>query len=162
MRVNDVMTRPVAYCSPETNLAAAVEILWNRDCGILPIVDARERVVGVITDRDICVALGTQNRMPSQVSAREIASGKVFSCKPEEELRKALAMMAEAKVRRLLVVDSTGKPQGILSIDDVVLRAETAGVKRDGLAPAELVSALKSVYARQLRPESHRSVTAAD
>jgi CBS domain-containing protein len=155
------MTTPLATCKPETNLAAAVEILWNQDCGILPIVDSNEKVVGVITDRDICVALGTQNRLPSQITAGEIASGRVLSCKPEDDLRKALTTMAQARVRRLLVIDAAERAQGILSIDDVILNTETTSAKRDGLAPADVVNALKSVCAGQRRREPKRNIAAA-
>lgn len=61
MRVKDVMMRTAAICSRETNLGEAVEILRNRNCGMLPVVDAEQTVIGVITDRDICIALGTRN-----------------------------------------------------------------------------------------------------
>jgi CBS domain-containing protein len=154
MRVNDVMTKSVASCGPDTKLAAAVEILWSRDCGLLPIVDADQRVLGVVTDRDICVALGTQDRVPSQVKVKEITSGRVVDCKPEEDLRKALTRMAEAKVRRLLVTDAEGRAQGILSIDDVILHTETVETKKNlELSPAEVVNSLKSVCAPRRSPD---------
>jgi CBS domain-containing protein len=150
MKVTDVMAKPPAYCSPQTNLAAAVEILWRQNCGILPIVDSKEKVVGVVTDRDICVALGTRNRLPSDMTVSEVASGKVIACKPDDDLRGALATMAEAKVRRLAVIDAAGKLQGILSIDDVVLRTETGTVKGDSeLSFADLANTLKILYASQ-------------
>src|ERR1035437_639689 len=124
MKVTDVMTKAPGYCSPQTNLAAAVEILWRQSCGVLPIVDSKEKVVGLVTDRDICVALGTRNRLPSEITVSEVASGKVVACKPDDDLRNALETMAQAKVRRLPVIDTAGTLQGILSIDDVVLRTE--------------------------------------
>ena len=58
--------RTPAYCGTDTNLGAAIEILWDRNCGILPVVDANQKVVGVVTDRDLCVALGTRNRLPGR------------------------------------------------------------------------------------------------
>jgi len=162
MRVTDVMAKPPAYCSPQTNLAAAVEILWRQNCGILPIVDSKEKVVGLITDRDICVALGTRNRLASDMTVSEVASGKVIACKPEDDLRGALATMAQAKVRRLPVIDAGGKLQGILSIDDVVLRTETGTLKKDSeLSFEDIVSTLKSVYApKPLRAEQQKASAA--
>ena len=146
MKVTDVMAKPPAYCSPQTNLAAAVEILWRQNCGILPIVDSKEKVVGLITDRDICVALGTRNRLPSDMTVSEVASGKVIACKPDDDLRDALATMAQAKVRRLPVIDAAGKLEGILSIDDVVLRTETGALKKNSeLSFEDVVNTLKSV-----------------
>ena len=162
MYVRDIMTKPVATCSPETNLAAAVEILWNRDCGALPIVDSEHKVVGVITDRDICIALGTRNCLPSQITAADISSGQIVICKAGEDLRNALAMMAEARVRRLVVIDSEGKPEGILSIDDVVRRFETGSFKKDsGLSPIDFVNFLRRVYAPQRNLEIKHSIAAA-
>jgi CBS domain-containing protein len=148
MKVIDVMAKPPAYCSPQTNLAAAVEILWRQNCGILPIVDSEEKVVGLVTDRDICVALGTRNRLPSDLTVSEVASGKVIACKPDDDVRGALATMAQAKVRRLPVIDAAGKLQGLLSIDDVVLCTETGTRPRDSeLSFEDLANTLRILYA---------------
>ena len=162
MKVTDVMAKPPAYCSPQTNLGSAVEILWRQNCGILPIVDSKEEVVGLVTDRDICVALGTRNRLPSELTVSEVTSGKVVACKPDDDLRAALATMAQAKVRRLPVIDATGKLQGILSIDDVVLRTETGTPKGDSeLSLAELANTLKILYApRPLRAVQQKAAAA--
>jgi len=151
MKVQDVMIRTPAFCSPDTNLGAAVEILWNRNCGILPIVDPQARVVGVVTDRDLCIALGTRNRLPGDIEVSEVASGNVYSCKPEDDVHTALETMAKQKVRRLLVVNKTGTLEGILSMDDVVLHAGTGGAGRtDELSHAEIVDTLRQVYGPQL------------
>jgi CBS domain-containing protein len=161
MRVEDVMTRSPAYCSPETNLAAAAEILWNRNCGVLPIVDSSEKVVGVITDRDMCVALGTRNQLPSEVTAKEVASGRVLGCAPNDDLRSAMATMADARVRRLPVIDATGRLRGILSMDDLILHTETGGAKKASEPAAEdVVNTLKRVCAPPRREGQQRVVAA--
>jgi CBS domain-containing protein len=59
MKIKDVMAKAVVFCSPEANLSAAVEIMWNHNCGFLPGIDAQRRIVGVVTDRDIAIAVGT-------------------------------------------------------------------------------------------------------
>lgn len=162
MKVADLMTKPPAYCNPQTNLAAAAEILWNHNCGILPIVDSKEKVIGVVTDRDMCVALGTRNRLPSEVTVSEVASGKVIACTPDDDLRGALAKMAQARVRRLPVIDVSGKLQGILSMDDIVLRTEAGTLKRDSeLSFEDVVGTLKSVYAPQPLRAMQQKVAAA-
>jgi CBS domain-containing protein len=105
MYVKDVMAKAPVFCSPETNLSAAVEIMWNRNCGILPVVNAQQQVVGVITDRDIAIAVGTRNRLPAEITAGEAATRKVETCKPMDDIHTALDTMAETKVRRLVVVN---------------------------------------------------------
>jgi CBS domain-containing protein len=145
MKVQDVMVRTAACCTPETNLGAAVEILWNRNCGILPVV-ANGQVTAVVTDRDLCIALGTRNRMPGDISVGQVARGKACCCQEQDELRTALETMAEERVRRLPVINKDGVLQGILSMDDVVLHAETSSE----LSDAEIVRTLKRIYGPQL------------
>ncbi|MGA8220093.1 MAG: CBS domain-containing protein [Candidatus Acidiferrales bacterium] len=147
MKVKEVMMRTAASCSPETNLGAAVEILWNRNCGILPIVDENLKVTGVITDRDICVALGTRNRLPGEVNVSEVTTGKLFACAPDDEIRAALGKMAQAKVRRLPVVTAEGKLEGILSMDDVVMHSQASfGRAASELSHDDIVETLKQLY----------------
>ncbi len=161
MRVQDVMMRTPAFCSPETNLGAAVEILWNRNCGMLPIVDSQQKVVGVVTDRDLCVALGTRNRLPGDIRVSEVASGDIYSCRPEDDIHAALETMAKQKVRRLAVINKTGSLEGILSMDDVVLHAEAGGVGRTTELPhAEIVDTLRQVYGPQLPQVISRAIAA--
>ena len=162
MKVAEAMTKPPAYCGPETNLAAAVEILWNKNCGVLPIVDSSQQLIGVVTDRDMCIALGTRNRLPSEITVKDVTSSKIVACKPDDDLRKALAMIAEAKVRRLPVIDAAGKLQGILSMDDVVLHTQTGAIKRDvELSAEDVVNTLKSVYTPQPRDAGQQRAAAA-
>ena len=69
MLVKDLMTRNVSSCRPENNLAELAEVMWNQQRGALPILDGGGRVIGIITDRDICIALGTRNIRASDVLA---------------------------------------------------------------------------------------------
>ena len=150
MKVKDVMMATPASCDSEANLGAAVEILWNRNCGILPVVNTKGKVIGVVTDRDLCIALGTRNRLPGEVTVSQVASAKVLTCKPDDDIREAMNTMAQARVRRLPVVNAEGILEGILSMDDVVLRseAEIAG-KAPDLSFDAVVGTLKKLY----RPE---------
>jgi CBS domain-containing protein len=162
MKVKDAMMRTAASCSRETNLGAAVEILWDRNCGILPIVDAEKKVVGVVTDRDICVALGTRNRLAGDVTVGEVTSGRLFACAPEEDIRLALATMAQAKVRRLPVVTADGKLEGILSMDDVVTHSQARTGKATGeLSSDDVVETLKKLYRPDLPQVVQRATVAA-
>ena len=161
MKVAEIMTKPPASCRPQTNLAAAVEILWNHNCGILPVVDPQEQLVGLVTDRDMCVALGTRNRLPSELTVEEVTSGKIVACRPEDDVQRALETMAEAKVRRLPVVDAEGKLQGMLSMDDVVLRTDTTGIKKDsGLSSQDIINTLKRIYTPPRLAEQQKAAAA--
>jgi CBS domain-containing protein len=101
MKVMNVMVRTPATCKAQPDLGTAVEILWNRNCGILPIVNDVNEVTGVITDRDICIAVGTRSRLPGEIMVGEVATGRLFTCKPGDDVRSALETMAAHQVRRL-------------------------------------------------------------
>ncbi len=120
MKVKDVMTQSAVCCSTDTNVGAAVELLWVNNCGMLPVVGNDRRIQGVVTDRDIAIAMGTRNRLPGELTVGEIATTNVVTCKPEDEIHEALQAMAAKQVRRLPVVNNEGIPEGILSIDDVI------------------------------------------
>jgi CBS domain-containing protein len=131
MRVQDVMQEGVWYCGPETNAAAAAEIMWSNNCGCLPVVEDGKRVIGVVTDRDLFIALGTQNRRPADLPMREVMSKDPSMCSPEDDVRTALRAMAQKHAHRLPVVDRSGELRGLLSIDDVVPRARREGLSNE-------------------------------
>lgn len=122
MKVKDLMTTDVKTCTPDTTVAEAAQLMWEGDCGILPVV--RDRVVvGVVTDRDMYIALATQNTRASRLTVGAVASAKLATCAPEDDVQKALATMKHARVRRLPVVGFGGTVRGILSMNDILLAA---------------------------------------
>lgn len=146
MKVQDVMTGGVKSCGPDTNLAAAAMIMWESDCGAVPVLDDAGKVIGMITDRDICMAAATKDRGASRIAVGEVITGSVFSCRPEDDLSAALKTMRNEQVRRLPVVGDDGGLRGVLSVNDVLLRAEAAGGKKTpALSYAEVVDTLKSI-----------------
>jgi CBS domain-containing protein len=127
MRVKHVMTRDVQTCRPETNLSTAAMQMWSADCGVLPVVTIHGEVVGMITDRDICMAAATKHRDPATIRVKEVISGQVYACSPDADIHTALNLMRQKQVRRLPIINGEdGKLVGILSIDDVALKAEDA------------------------------------
>jgi CBS domain-containing protein len=132
MKVKDVMTRDVRICGINDDVSTAARTMWMRNCGALPVVAKDGSVVGIITDRDICIAAGSKNREPSRISVSEVMTRVLNSCRPEADVREALQIMREKQVRRLPVIDGKGKLCGILSLDDVALKAHVAA------KPAEL------------------------
>lgn len=151
MKVKDFMTSPVQCCGPDTNLAAAAGMMWDSDCGILPVCSREGKVIGLITDRDICMAVATKHRLASDILVWETISGKVQACSPDDEIRSALATMAKTRVRRLPVVDQEEMLAGMLSLNDLVLQAEAdAGRKGSGLSYDEVMRAMKAICGHRM------------
>ena len=151
MRVLEIMMRTPYFCHPESNLGEAAELMWKGTCGFLPVVGSEGNVVGVVTDRDICIALGTQGRPSGELTAAEVMSKKVFSCAPEDDVHVALVAMREGRVRRLPVITKEGALVGVISVDDVLLRAETTGVRKAaGVSAEEIVNAFRAINTHQL------------
>jgi CBS domain-containing protein len=154
MKVRNVMNKEVKFCPPESTVAEVAKVMAANDCGVVPIVDAQKRVVGMVTDRDICLEVGTKDRLASRVPVREIMKRKVYGCGPEEEIQAALKLMQNRKVRRLPVLDKDGRLCGILSIDDVVLYAEKArGPEAPELSEMEIVDTFKAVTRKSAKPQ---------
>ncbi len=131
MKVQDLMTEDVKACSPDTNLAAAAAQMWEGDCGILPVVVEGNTPIGVITDRDIAIAVGTRGRSPQKIRVEEVMTAKLFACTPDDDIHTALKTMRKDKVRRLPVVTDDGALKGMLSINDVVLQAQKGDKELD-------------------------------
>ena len=148
MKVNEVMTASAVTCNPQMNVAEAVQLMWERNVGMLPVVDKKGKLIGVVTDRDICIALGTRNRLAGELPIGEIAVFKVYFCKPEEDVHEALQLMSLKQVRRLPVINEEGVPVGILSMDDLVLHSEVGKLRGAcDLSSEEVTQVMKRVYA---------------
>jgi CBS domain-containing protein len=151
MKVQDIMTIDVQCCGPDTNLASAAKRMWDSDCGALPVLNVRGQVMGMITDRDICMAAATKNKPAWDITVWETVSGKVYTCNMSDDVRTALDIMKREKVRRLPVVDEDGVLQGIVAINDFVLLAEEAkGEKAPGLSYEDVVRTMKAISAHRV------------
>jgi CBS domain-containing protein len=151
MKVKDLMTKEPCYCMPETNLGSATELMWNANCGCLPVLSAEGKVSGVITDRDICMALGTRNRFAGDVTVAEVMSPKLYFCAPEDDIHQALQTLGEAKVRRLPVVGQDGSLCGVLSVDDILSHAEPKALGREPeLSTDEVIRTFRAIVPRRV------------
>lgn len=144
MKVREAMTAPALTCTPTTSLAVAARLMQEADYGTLPVVDSGGRLVGIITDRDICLAVAGSNRNAINITVHEAMTHKVFSARLDDDVHSALATMKTSRVRRLPVCDDSGHLEGIVSIEDLVLR----GLEGNGINPVELVAALRVMYVR--------------
>jgi CBS domain-containing protein len=155
MRVKEIMTKAAAFCRPGDNLAAVVAEMWDARCGALPVLDEHGFVTSMITDRDICIALGTRNRLASEIRVSDVSLPRVFTCAVEDDVRTALLTMTSQNVRRLPVVESDRKLAGILSIDNVLLHAEERSGKSSGISYHNVVDAAKTILIGRKKDHKH-------
>ena len=146
MTAREIMTAQPNTASRNTTLAAAAHLLWSSDCGILPVVDG-EKLVGVVTDRDMYIALATRDKPASQVTVGDVAAARVLACGPDDDVHVALETMPSQRVRRLPVTQDSALV-GIISLNDLVLAAGADKAVRN----EEVVATLKAICAHHVAP----------
>jgi CBS domain-containing protein len=140
MKVRDLMTTEVRTCAPDTNLGAAAALMLDGDCGILPVVD-NGVLVGIVTDRDLFIALATRNQRAAELTVGQVMRSTVHSCLPEDDVQEVLALMKQHRVRRLPVLGFGGVVVGIISLNDLVLAAGPRKPVRD----SDVTDALRAI-----------------
>jgi CBS domain-containing protein len=141
------MTKTVRCCGPHNTLDAAAHELWDGDCGALPVVDGAERrVVGILTDRDICMGAHFRGRPLAEIDVEHVMTRNVQSCHPGDELSSAEATMQSAQVRRLPVVDDAGQLLGMISLADIAREAgRTGSGRRPTCSESEVATTLSAI-----------------
>lgn len=119
MKVDDIMTRDVRSCSPDESLGSAAQIMWEMDCGAVPVVDSEQRVIGMITDRDICMASHLQGVILSDASVASAMARDIKCCGPHDSPATVQALMQQHKIRRVPVVDADRRLIGIVTLADL-------------------------------------------
>lgn len=156
MNVKEVMSREVRSIRMGDRLDAAARVMWDNDCGIVPVVDGNGAVVGVLTDRDLCMAAWTQGRPLAEIPATAAMGRSVRTCKPDDAVSQALAAMQQHQVHRLPVVDARGVVVGIVTVNDLVRLAASRPAAIDGAgitkALAAIVAPRKAATARTNPP----------
>jgi CBS domain-containing protein len=141
VKVDDLMTREVRACTIHESLNAAARIMWDHDCGCAPIVDKHGKLVGIVTDRDVCMAAYTQGVPLEKISVERAMSAKVVSCGRGDDLETAHRLMRTHEIHRLPVVDSRSRLLGILSLSDLVTHA-----RRSDAEPSEAIEVATTLY----------------
>jgi CBS domain-containing protein len=157
MKVKDVMTTDVAFCGLEDTLKKTAEIMRYRNCGVVPVVDEEKRVVGMLTDRDVCLAVAARNRKASDVKTKELIGGKVIVCSPEDSLENALKKMRKHQVKRLAAIGENGELAGILSVNDILLSIrKNKELKKKVYATLKRIFKPRSIVLREIPTDENQ------
>ena len=140
MKVKDAMKTDVGACSTEDSLMKAADVMRLRDCGVVPIIDDEKNVVGMLTDRDVCLAIAARNRKASDVKTKNLLKGKAITCLADDDLESALRKMRKYQIKRLAVVDTDNKLVGILTISDFLL-----SVRKDKSLKKKIYTTIKAI-----------------
>jgi CBS domain-containing protein len=152
MRVDKLMASVPATCDPDSDLGTAIQLMRDRRCGVLPVVDGDRRVVGIVTDRDIALALGAADLRPSQLSVSSVMTAEPRMCRVDETAHGALCRMRAARVRRLPVVDERDRLVGVVSIDDIVPVAQNVRAGVDRVSFEQVMDAIQELSEQSTQP----------
>lgn len=122
MHVEEIMTTSVKSCGPDDSLDTAARIMWENDCGCVPVIDQDGRVLAMLTDRDVCMAAYTQGRTLGEIHVSAAMSNACHAVGRNDPVVAAERMMQEHQVRRLPVVDD-GRLVGLVSLSDITCEA---------------------------------------
>jgi CBS-domain-containing membrane protein len=132
MKIREFMNSPAHACTAQDSLESAARLMWDHDCGALPVLDREGRAGAVITDRDICMATLMTGKRLADLRVADAMSRGLATCLPDDDLAVAVRRMCEHQVRRLPVVDQKGKLCGIVSLNDLAIAGiNDAAVARD-------------------------------
>jgi len=133
MKVNEVMHRSIVACSASDSLHRAANLMWDHDVGALPVVDDEGKVVGIITDRDMCMAAYTTGLPLGTIHVDSAMAHSVFTCRAADSVAEAESLMRAHQVRRVPVVDEQNRPIGMLSLNDLARHAsDSRWYEREG------------------------------
>jgi CBS domain-containing protein len=146
MTIEPLMSRDVQYCRPDHTLDYAAAAMWDRDCGCLPVCidDGEPRVIGMLTDRDICMAALFQGRPLCELKVADAMSRDIHVSKADDSPEDVELLMRESKVRRVPVTDDAGGLVGIVSLADL---ARAAARGQEAVAEGDVGHTLAAICA---------------
>lgn len=156
MKVQEVMSKPAIVCRRSDGLDTPARLMWEHDCGVIPVVDDGGKLVGMITDRDICMAAYTQGSALHTIRVSNAMARKVFLCGPGDSLAAVEQVMGEHKIRRLPVIDSDNRPIGVVSMNDIARKAATS--RKPNAAEHDVVQTMAAIC--EPRPLAKAQTTA--
>ena len=153
MKVKDLMATEVKSCPDYSTLNTAAQIMWDHDIGCVPVVDKEGHVIGMLTDRDICMSAYIQGVSLTGALVTSAMSKQVFSCKPEDDIATAEKLMRDKQVHRLPVIDDQRRLVGVISLNDIAREAasEIQMKKPRQVSDAEVTQVMASICAPRHR-----------
>lgn len=136
MNIQKLMTREVMTCSPADSLNRAAQIMWENDCGFLPVVDDQGRAVGVVTDRDLCMGAYTQGVPLWEATVSSVMSREVHGCGLDDDIADVERTMREQRIRRVPVIDGARRVLGILTLGDLARASQSNTLQKATAGPA--------------------------
>jgi CBS domain-containing protein len=149
MNVGQLMSRQIRTCRPEDSLNAAAQIMWEEDCGCVPVVQgddrAHYRLVGIVTDRDVCMAAYTQGKPLGAIPVTSVMQRDLATCVSTDPIGVALGILRTRQLRRLPVVAGDSELVGLLSLADLARESKREESQLD--QPAVTVAAIGDTVA---------------
>jgi CBS domain-containing protein len=142
MRLREIMNHPVITCPATSTLDHAARLMWEFDCGVIPVVGDDGRLAGIVTDRDVCMAAYTQGRPLSAIPIGTAMGRDVVASHEDDTVEQAEALMRARQVRRVPIIDAERRPVGVVSLNDL---ARLAARARKSAVDRELVQTLAAV-----------------
>jgi len=144
MIVEALMSREPKTCTTADTLHRAAQLMWDHDCGSVPVVDAAGKLAGIVTDRDVCMSSFTRGQPLHEIPVSDAMSKSVFTISPKATVEAAATLFRERLVRRAPVVDANGALVGVLSIADLVCASGDGKIQKD-VKPEAVLAAVHAL-----------------
>jgi CBS domain-containing protein len=128
MNIKYVMTTNPKYCLPGDSATSAARIMKDKNVGIVPVIEseADHKLIGLVTDRDLCLGVIATNVHPDSVQVRQCMTTNIVAVRPDDDVQKAVELMSENQVRRIPVLNEDGLLEGMVATADIMHRANVS------------------------------------
>lgn len=126
MKCNEIMTKNPVCCLPNDSVMVAAQLMRRVDIGAIPVIENEQtmKLVGILSDRDLALKIVAEGHDPQIAKVEKVMTGKVVTCQMDDDLEKALNLMAEHQLRRIPIVDNENRIVGIIAQADVATRVD--------------------------------------
>jgi CBS domain-containing protein len=156
MNIQQIMSKPAVTCRQNDTLNVAARLMWEHDCGVIPVTDDDGKLIGIVTDRDICMATYTKGTAPQAIPVSDVMGSQVFTCQADDTLDAAERLMSEKQIHRVPIIDRDNRPVGLLSLNDVARYAVSASARRTNGLDREVTQTLAAIC--QPRPQASQAL----